>query len=211
MKVIIIGNGNICDFNLVKEHIQNLDIVICCDGGARYAFDNAIMPNYIIGDLDSCIPQIIQFFETNGVKIKKFNKEKDETDMELAINFAIDMKPSQILIFGAIGTRFDHSLANVNILVKPMLAGIFTKIINENNEIFLINDEIKIENCKDQIVSLLPLTSEVKNICTNGLKYELKNKTLTIGKSLGVSNIILNDIAYIKIETGYLLVIKAKD
>lgn len=211
MRALIIGNGQILDTNIIRQNLKEKDIVICCDGGTRYAFSEGILPHYILGDLDSSSPEIIQFFEQKNVIFKKFPEKKDKTDMELCIDFAISLNVTEILIFGAIGTRFDHSLANATILMKALNSNVLAKIINENNEIVLINNEIEIIGEKGDLVSLLPLSEKVAGVTTEGLYYSLNNYTLEIGKALGVSNVMLNEKAKVSIKNGYLFVIKAKD
>lgn len=211
MRALIIGNGEINDTYIIKKNIQKDDIIICCDGGVRYAFEEGISPNYIIGDLDSAPNHIISFFENKNICFKKFPTKKDNTDMELCLQFAISLGVSEIIIFGAIGTRFDHSLANVNILKICVDANVFAKIINENNEIMLINNSIKIYGQKGDLVSLIPLSTTVFGVTTKNLLYPLNNYNMEIGKALGVSNEMLENYAEINIENGYLLVIKSKD
>lgn len=211
MRALIIGNGKIEDTSIIRKNLKQNDIVICCDGGTRYAFEEGLIPNYIIGDLDSSSSQIIQFFEAKNVEFKKFPAKKDYTDMELCLEFAISLGVFEIVIFGAIGTRFDHSLANVNILMKCVNANVLAKIINEYNEIILINSEIEIYGKKGDIVSLLPLTTSVLGVTTKGLEYPLNNYNMEIGKALGISNVMISEKAKINLKEGYLLVIKAND
>ncbi len=211
MRALIIGNGKIEDTNIIRKNLKQNDIIICCDGGTRYAFEEGLTPNYIIGDLDSSSSQIIQFFEAKNVEFKKFPTKKDYTDMELCLEFAISLGVFEIIIFGAIGTRFDHSLANVNILMQCVNANVFAKIINEYNEIVLINNEIEIYGKKGDIVSLLPLTTSALGVTTKGLEYPLNNYNMEIGKALGISNVMVSEKAKINLKEGYLLVIKAND
>ncbi|MDE6182412.1 MAG: thiamine diphosphokinase, partial [Eubacteriales bacterium] len=206
MKALIIGNGQILDTSIITKNLNENDIIICCDGGTKYAFEEGILPNYILGDLDSSLPQIIQFFEQKGVEFKKFPTKKDETDMELCINFAISLKVTEILIFGAIGTRFDHSLANASILMQALKSNVFAKIINENNEIVLIDNEIEIIGEKGDLISLLPLSTNVTGVTTEGLEYPLNDYTMEIGKALGISNVMLCEKAKVYIKSGYLFV-----
>ena len=88
MRTLIIANGNM-DNNILHTILKPNDIIICCDGGSKYLFEEGIIPHYIIGDLDSSIPQIIQFFETKNVESKKCNPKKEKTDRESGIDFAI--------------------------------------------------------------------------------------------------------------------------
>ena len=211
MRVLIIGNGNIANTRIIQNILKPDDVILCCDGGSKYLFEEGIIPHYIIGDLDSSIPQIIQFFETKGVIFKKFNRKKDETDMELCIDFAISLGASQIIILGGIGTRLDHTLTNINLLIKAENSNVKATIIDDNNELNIISSSIQINGKKGDLISLIPISTTVNGISTSGLEYPLTNATMTIGKSLGVSNVLEDIKANISIKEGYLLVIKSRD
>lgn len=215
MRIIIIGNGEIKDKSLISDNINNDDIIVCCDGGLNYAFEEGFMPKCIIGDFDSVSEQILNFFKNKSVHIREFPKEKDCTDMELCLEFSIELAKTinadEIIILGGLGSRFDHSLANINILVKAVKNGVKASLVNENNKIYIINKEIEITGKKGDLVSLLPLTEKVLNVKTSGLYYELDGKDLNFGVSLGVSNVMTGDKANVKIDDGYLIVILAKD
>lgn len=211
MKALIIGNGQILNTDIIKQNLDENDIIICCDGGIRYAFQEGILPHYILGDLDSSELPMIQFFELKGVIFKKFPAKKDQTDMEICIDFAISLKVTEILILGGIGTRFDHSLANAHILMKALNSNVFAKILDEHNEIMLLKNEIDIFGKKGDLISLLPLSTKVLGITTKGLEYPLNDYTMEIGTSLGISNVMIDETAHISVKSGYLFVIKARD
>ena len=108
MRGIIIGNGTI-ESGFLHKILKPNDVIICCDGGSKYLFEEGVIPHYIIGDLDSSITPIIQFFKTKNVIFKKFDTKKDETDMELCIDFLISLGALEIVILGGTGTRLDHN------------------------------------------------------------------------------------------------------
>lgn len=215
MKIVILGNGEIEDRNLIHNNIKAEDIVICCDGGLNYAFEEGILPKCIIGDFDSVSPQVLKFFESQGIPIKKFPAEKDFTDMELCLEFSINLlkeiNAEEILILGGLGSRFDHSLANANILIKAAQSNVKASLLNEKNRIYLINSEIELEGNENDIVSLLPLSEKVEKVTTEGLYYQLKDYDLTYGVSYGVSNVMTGKKAKVTVEKGFLFVILAKD
>lgn len=210
MRILIIGNGNI-DNNAIQDILKPSDVIICCDGGSKYLFNEGILPHYIIGDLDSSMPQIIQFFETKNVVFKKFDAKKDETDMELCIDFALGLNPDEIIILGGIGTRLDHSLANINLLIKAEDKNIKATIIDSKNTVNITKNEFKIQGKKGDLVSLMPISSIVEGVSTKGLEYPLNNATMHIGKSLGISNVMLEDCASVSVKNGYLSIIKSID
>ena len=210
MRILIIGNGNI-DNNAIQDILKPSDVIICCDGGSKYLFNEGILPHYIIGDLDSSMPQIIQFFFFFYVVFKKFDAKKDETDMELCIDFALGLNPDEIIILGGIGTRLDHSLANINLLIKAEDKNIKATIIDSKNTVNITKNEFKIQGKKGDLVSLMPISSIVEGVSTKGLEYPLNNATMHIGKSLGISNVMLEDCASVSVKNGYLLIIKSID
>lgn len=211
MKILIVGSGKIENTQIIHKYLSQNYTIICCDGGSEYLFAEGIVPSYILGDLDSSKKPIIDFFKSKNVCLKKFEVEKNDTDMGLCIDFAISLLPEEVVIVGGLGSRFDHSITNIHMLIKLLNNNIKASIINDNNEIFVINKSIEIIGRKDDVVSLVPISEKVEGVTTCGLYYPLENATLYIEKSRGVSNVMLTNIASVSIKSGYLLVIKSKD
>lgn len=213
MNTLIVTGGEI-NKNFLKKHlkINKYDIIIAVDKGLETLDILNINPNYVVGDFDSIDKTILRKYENTQIEIIKLNPEKDLTDTHSAINLAIGLKSKKIIIIGAIGTRLDHTIANIHILKLAIDKGINIKIINETNEITLINNSIKIY--KDQnykYISLIPLTTTVENIALKGFKYPLTKRTLYIGDSLGISNEQLQQEGEIQLEKGILILIRSKD
>ena len=213
MNTLIVTGGEI-NKNFLKKHlkINKYDIIIAVDKGLETLDILNINPNYVVGDFDSIDKTILRKYENTQIDIIKLNPEKDLTDTHSAINLAIGLKSKKIIIIGAIGTRLDHTIANIHILKLAIDKGINIKIINETNEITLINNSIKIY--KDQnykYISLIPLTTTVENITLKGFKYPLTKRTLYIGDSLGISNEQLQQEGEIQLEKGILILIRSKD
>lgn len=107
----------------------------------------------------------------------------------------------------------DHALSNIHILNKTLEAKIPCQIFDNYNKIYLVKNNITLY--KDKIygkyISLIPLTTTVKGLTLTGFKYLLKNASLSIGKSLGISNEIVEDVAHIELKEGILIVIESKD
>ena len=114
---------------------------------------------------------------------------------------------------GALGKRMDHAIANIHILKDALEANIPCQMIDEHNRIYLINKEMTLEKEKvyGKYVSLIPLTSTVEGLSLTGFKYPLKDYTLPIGTSLGISNEIIGDTAHIQMKNGILIVIESRD
>jgi len=118
---------------------------------------------------------------------------------------------SSVIIIGALGSRYDHSLANIFLLRKLLDKGIRAKIINESNEIMLINNSIEFEKNIFDKITLLPLSHEVTGITTYNMIYPLNNATIKMGSTWGVSNEFAARSAGVSIKSGEMLVILSKD
>ncbi|MCK5096844.1 MAG: thiamine diphosphokinase, partial [Desulfobacteraceae bacterium] len=170
-----------------------------------------ILPHVIVGDFDSLSPQNKSFFKNNNIKIIKYPSEKDATDTELACEFAVGQECDDITFVGVTGSRLDHTIANIFLLKKLAAFKIKCRIIDDNNEIFLVTDKITLTREKKSFVSIIPLTETVEGVTTSGLKYPLTNAEIRSGTSLGVSNQFSDDKASISLKKGILLVTKSKD
>lgn len=211
MKFVIFGNGEVFNYKNIKSRLDGEEKIICCDGGIRHALELGITPDFIIGDLDSAKGEQIDIFKQKNVMFLKFPRKKDKTDMEIGIEFAISEGATEIVIFGALGGRFDHALANVGLLKVAVDKGIKAYIIDEKNIIALTDSSIEIQGRTGDLVSLLPLTTNVTGVCTENLEYKLENAVLNVGSSYGVSNVMTEDTAYVEISDGLLFVIKSRD
>ncbi|MBP2072494.1 MULTISPECIES: thiamine diphosphokinase [Thermoanaerobacterium] len=211
MKTCIISNGEFNDSDYIRKLINNCDYVICADGGANIAYKLGIVPNLIIGDLDSADKQIIDYYKKDGVQVDKYPTEKDETDTQLATLKAIELGTDEIIYIASIGSRFDHSIANLSLLLYLLKRNIKGIIASEKNEIHLVDRSLELEGKIGDIVSLIPYSTDVKGIYTDGLYYSLSGQDMSLDMPYGISNVFINNKIKIKIDSGLLLVIKSKD
>jgi thiamine pyrophosphokinase len=207
MRAIIIANGQIHDRDLARSSVAPTDLVICADGGASNALALGLQPQVVIGDLDSLGSSLQAQLEADGCQVLAYPARKDETDLELALRYAMDHRVDEILILGALGGRIDQTLANVLLLALPELYPVKTKIVNGTNEIFLIRDEALVEGQVGDTLSLLPLIKQVTGVYTEGLEYPLENGTLYLGPARGVSNVLTAPQARVRVGQGLLLAV----
>lgn len=206
-RFIIVGNGEIDNLETLKKAVKKNDLIIAVDGGTDYLNKLSLRPNYIIGDLDSikAIPK-----NDKSIQILKFQTEKDKTDTEIAIGFALKNNASEILLFGMTGqSRIDHSINNIFLLENLAERGVKNILFaNGGARLLAIKRGIELYKKDGSLVSLIPLTKKVENITTEGLKYKLKNEPLFRNKTRGVSNVLVKSGAKIKFGEGTLLVIQ---
>ena len=206
----IVSGGRLGDQSFFQKKIAQMGncLIICCDGGVRHLQQRGIKPDVIIGDMDSIDPGHLESYSRHDVKIIKYPASKDFTDTELALDYAINLKPAAIYIWGALGGRLDHTLANVFLLEKTKTLPIKAYLIDEYCEVFLLSGDVTINESAGQTVSLIALSPQVEGITLRGFLYPLDNATLSMGESLAVSNIINGDEAKISVRSGNLLVIR---
>lgn len=211
MKCLIIANGELDLTAPIRNLLKEADFIICADGGAAHLRRLGILPDVILGDLDSINREDREYFDARNVRFETFPPQKDDTDTALATELALTMNPTAITYLAATGSRLDHTLANIGLLIKGLEAGVDVKIVNAKNDIRLMNRALEISGTPGDTLSILPMTETVEGICLEGLEYPLQNATLYLGSTRGISNVFVKPVARISIKSGLLLVIKARD
>ncbi len=211
MKCVIVASGDLDYTEQMARVIKNAQLIICADGGARHLKKLNIIPHVLMGDFDSITPEDKSFFLKKQVKIFSFPPEKNKTDSALCIDYALDQKVTDITLLGMTGTRLDHTLANIFLLKQILKKNIPARIINTTNEVYLVTTSITIHGQPGDNLSLIPLSQKVSGITLEGLAYPLKNATIEMGSSLGVSNYFKEKMVRVTIEKGILIVTKSKD
>ncbi len=205
-RIVIFANGELPDIDKARSLVHNDDYIICADGGTRHALPLDVKPNLIIGDLDSAEAETLQSFEADGVRIDSYPQDKNETDLELAINRAIEMSPKQIIILAALGGRLDQTLANITLLSDLRLSTFDIRLDDGVEEIFLCRDQAEVHGRSGDIVSLIPWQGAVSEVETQHLKWALHKETLYPDKTRGISNEMTGETASVSIESGLLLI-----
>lgn len=208
-RAIIFANGEIHPPLPDRTSFQPDDWFIAADGGAAHCARLGIIPHTLIGDFDSLTSDDIAGLQASGVQIIRYQAHKDETDLELALLHAVHQGATLIKVYGALGARWDMTLANLMLLTHPAFQHSGLKLVDGNQEISLLRggNHLLIQGVKGDTVSLVPLSSEAQAITTQGLEYPLKNGILRMGTPQGVSNVMLSDTCQISLEEGFLAVI----
>lgn len=206
-RIILFANGELPDLKKVRAFLRAEDYIMCADGGTRHALALKLTPNLVIGDMDSLQKSHWQRLKKSGISIELFPRDKNETDLELAINRAVDMKPEQIVIVAALGGRLDQTLGNITLLTDPRLAEVDVRLDDGVEEIFICRDQAQIWGRSGDTVSLIPWQGAVTGIQTTDLKWSLQDETLYPDKTRGISNEMNGEAASVSIRSGLLLVI----
>ena len=206
MRIIIFANGNLPNLEKARSLIHTDDFILCADGGTRHAFALGLTPNVIVGDMDSVTEKERRKMKELDVEIIQHPTDKNETDLELAINHALTLNPDPILILAALGGRMDHTLANIALLSNLQLATFNIRLTDGVEELFFCRDQAKVEGRSGDIVSLIPWQGEVTGVFTENLRWHLHHETLYPEKTRGISNEMTADVATVSIKSGLLLI-----
>jgi thiamine pyrophosphokinase len=206
-RIIIFANGELPDLTKARALLRRGDFVICADGGTRHALALGAKPDLIIGDLDSADQEAIRKFREEGVNIESHPRDKNETDLELAIYRAIELNPERLVIVAALGGRLDQTLANITLLADPQLSKFHVRLDDGVEEIQLCRDRAEVQGKTGDLVSLIPWQGAVSGIQTNGLRWPLHRETLYPNKTRGISNEMTGDAASVSMESGLLLIV----
>ena len=206
MKAIIISGGQVRDDGFVKELALSGDMLICADSGVMNALRLGLHADICVGDFDSSTPP-----EDAATEWVTLPTEKDDTDTMSAARISVERGADEVLILAGTGTRLDHTVGNLSVLEFLRQRGIKARLIDENNQVFLAGEGTYfIPKAEGEFLSLLPFCSQPV-ISVSGVKYPLERKLLPTDQPLGVSNVILNNEATLKVEKGVVAVFLSRD
>jgi thiamine pyrophosphokinase len=209
VRAIIVAGGRSNTTQNWRKWVREDDLVVGADGGAAQAMTWGLHPHVVIGDMDSLPGDVRARLKENGARFVVHPRAKDETDLELALTYAVEQGAQEVVILGALGGRLDHTLSNVLLLALPQLAGVHVRIVEGHEEALLLRGEamVTVAGQPGDIVSLLPLGGDVHGVTTDGLAWALDGDTLRFGHSRGVSNEMTASLACVEITEGCLLVV----
>ncbi|MDD3890659.1 MAG: thiamine diphosphokinase [Syntrophomonadaceae bacterium] len=206
MKCIIMANGEYGSLDLYREIFNDTELVLCADGGANYAWQLGIMPSYILGDMDSILPEIREYFQEHKVLFKRYPERKDFTDTQLALERAEEAGADEIIFTGTLGKRLDHTLSNLYAGIDTVKRG--KKVIHFTPEciVYLVTSQLELHGKPGELVSILPLSDKARGVWATGVEYVLKDAELEKANPYAISNVIAAPDARISVSEGVLAV-----
>lgn len=224
MHVLILSGGTL-NISFAKNYCRTLsfDKVFAVDKGLEYAAQLGLSPDLIIGDFDTVNVNLLSAYEKQimdgslDAVLEKYPVKKDATDTELALLDALKIGATEITMLAVTGSRLDHVLMNMNLLLQAEEAGISCYMVDETNRIQLLSDHARKETMllkekqHGRYLSIIPVTPLVEGLTITGVTYPLKNKQIKQGNTLTVSNCIVDEKAQIRLEKGSIWVIESKD
>ena len=206
MKALIVLGGEAPGEELLQECMRQADWSIAADSGLA-AFDACgLEPDVIVGDMDSVAPEVLERFK-DRVSIERLPCIKDDTDGVHALDAAIREGASEIMLLGALGGRPDHLLANLMLLVRAARKGVQATIRSESISVCRVPGQMVLRGAAGRTVSLLPL-GQAEGITLKGFCYPMENGRMDSTYPLGISNVVTEDPAEVRVGRGDLLLFR---
>lgn len=197
--LIILSESEPCCLN------DNFDLILASDGGYRTAKKMNLSIDVLIGDFDSITSEELKEAESKGIKIISFPPDKDKTDGELAVDYAISEGSIELVVLGSFKEELDHALGNLFLLFKIDKFGIVSKLITQLYEIEIINSEKEYLEKQGRELSLIPVSETVEDLNIEGSRYNLTNVKVEMGQTLTLRNVIIDKRARVYFKKGKVL------
>jgi len=207
MRAVIVANGDAVPAD--RTVAATADLLIAADGGALLCSRWGLLPQLVIGDLDSLGADRAEDLARRGARVLAYPRDKDQSDTELAVHIAVERGAQEIVLLAALGgDRLDHAIANILLVAGPQLGGRLTAV-RGNTTVRALHGgaQLVLGGSAGDIVTLLPL-GDVQGVVTEGLTYSLHDAPLVAGVARGLSNVIERVPASVAIGAGVLLVIE---
>ena len=201
-RAVIMAGADIKDYSFYKP--LGTDFIICADRGYRHCKALGLVPHVLLGDFDSLDIPI-----PDGIEKYTFPAEKDETDLQLAIDYAISKGYDEIYAIGVFGGRCDHFLGNISLMKWASDRGASLTFEDTDTYMFLLKGDKVVPKRENHYLSVIPFFEDA-TISLTGTKYPAENVTFHAGDTLGISNEIVEETARINIEKGSALVMLCK-
>jgi len=204
-KCIILANGKPPKKSVVTFfRKKGFEKLICADGGANSALKMNLVPDVIVGDLDSISEEVLKEFKSSSKIIRL--KRQNDTDVEKCLKYAIKDNFDEALLVGVTGNRLDHTFCNLGIVLK-FFPSIKLSLIAENSFLKPYKGNVKLKTHPGETISLYGFDKKTK-ITSSGLKYSLKQTALPFGDKESTSNVAIGKEVALIIKNGIVFVIR---
>ena len=206
MRAFVLGAGEIFP-SLIEEKAQNGDLVVCADRGYQNARALGLHVNVLVGDFDS-----LEHIPDDVDEIVKVPAKKDQTDLQLALDVAIERGADDVIIVASTNGRLDHTMSLLYLLEYLHDKKIPAHIVNGQNRIrFLRDSGVIIMRSAYKYFSVVALDKKAKKVTIEGGEYPLIKKDIERGFQYAVSNEITKNCALIEVGRGSVFVIESRD
>ena len=207
-EIVVVVSGGEAPARNAASAVPPGATVLAADRGLEHARALGLEVAVAVGDFDSASPEAVAAAERAGTRIERHPAEKDATDLELALDVAIDLQPAQILVLAGRGGRLDHELSSLLLFASERYASARVDALVGEARVHVIRSERDFQGVPGELLTLLPANGAADGVRTDGLEYPLRGETLEPGSTRGVSNVFAESTARITLERGVLLAIR---
>ncbi len=206
--VVVVAGGESPDPEVMRA-IPEDAVVIAADGGLEHTRACGLAVAIAVGDFDSATPETVAAAEAAGARIERHPADKDATDLELALDAAMELRPRRVVVLAGVGgDRLDHLLSLFLLLASPGYAAIELDAHIGSAKAHVVRDERTLTGQQGELLSLFALHGPAEGVRTEGLAFALDGETLHPGSSRGVSNVLADETARISLQRGVLLAVR---
>jgi thiamine pyrophosphokinase len=203
--VILCLNGSIPD----KTFFDTIGLIpiAAADGSAKKLRESGILPNYIVGDLDSLCDEIELWRGQKGIILHEVS-DQNSTDYEKTLEFVAEQGFKNIIVCGMHGGELDHTLNNWSITIRYGTR--LSLAIYDNGKIAIpLYESVKFSTTENEMISLIP--QAYVQLTTTGLEWNLTNEALELGKREGARNRATGTSVQLQIHSGSLLLFRTAE
>ena len=206
MRAAIFLNGTPDPPDLLRRVAARADLVVAADGGARYALDAGIIPDLVVGDMDSLGE--VREIEERGAVLERHPLRKDKMDGHLAVMAVRDRGATAVDLLCAAGGRFSALFAVPHILLASERMGLRATMVAGWGLAFVLEAGSRtVAGDPRDSVSVFPITGPAIGVTLEGFAYPLEDARLEVGDTLGFHNELIGEEGRVSVRVGALLVI----
>jgi thiamine pyrophosphokinase len=208
--VIVLAGGDPVEPQL-RERLPAADVVVAADAGLHVAGVLDLRVDAVVGDMDSVDPALLDAAVARGARVERHPAAKDATDLELALDAAMQRGAEHVAVVGGGGGRLDHLLGNLTLLASPRYAAAYVEAWMGGAHVVVARGggaAVELAGTPGELVTLLPVGGDALGVTTKGLRYPLHGEPLPAGTTRGVSNVVVDGPVSVHLAAGVLLVVR---
>jgi thiamine pyrophosphokinase len=208
LRAAIFLNGAPDAPDLLQRIAGRADLVVAADGGARYALDAGVVPDLVVGDMDSLAEAWAREVAERGALLERHPTRKDKMDGHLAIIAVGERGATDVDLLCAAGGRFSPLFAVPHLLLAAERMGLQATVVAGWGQAFVLEAGARsVCGGPRDSVSVFPLIGPATRVTLEGFAYPLEDARLEVGDTLGFHNELNGEVGRVSVEGGALLVI----